>query len=243
MIIKKLKYAKYYGTLLIRNWRSKNKSYAQHGEDLLVEQLLGPIESFIDIGANDGVLFSNTYKFAKLGARGLCVEPSPSTFLKLRLNHLFHPRVRCIRAAVSNRSGSISFIKDGYEEVLSRVSDPSCSKKPNHLTDKPSISVPALTLKKILRRYSIFQQVDLLSVDVEGHEKQVFEGLEDCTFQARIIVLEADKMEIGNILSLPVFKDYTPKYTNGVNLILLHRSEAEKTQIKNYNLPGKFVHC
>ena len=241
--MKKLKYAKYYGTLLIRNWRCKNKSYAQHEEDLLVEQLLGSVESFIDIGANDGVLFSNTYKFAKLGARGLCVEPSLSTFLKLRLNHLFHPRVTCIRAAVSNRSGAISFIKDGYEEVLSRVTDPSCSQTANHSINKPTISVPALTLETILLRYKYFQQVDLLSVDVEGHEKQVFEGLKDCPFKARIIILEADKMEIGDILSLPFFKDYALKYTNGVNLFLMHKSEAKKQQNQNNSLPRKFFHC
>ena len=243
MIMKKLKYSKYYGTLLIRNWRSKNKSYAQHGEDLLVEQLLGKIKSFIDVGANDGVLFSNTYKFAKTGAGGLCLEPSPSCFLKLRLNHLFHPRVKCVRAAVSNRSGSISFIKDGYEEVLSRVTDSSCSQNANHSIDEPTISVPALTLKKILHRYSCFQQVDLLSVDVEGHEKQVFEGLQGYPFKARIIILEADKMETGRILSLPFFEDYAPKYTNGVNLFLMHKSEAEKQRNQNNSLPGKFVHC
>ena len=243
MIIKKLRYAKYYGSLLIRNWRNKDKSYAQHEEDLLVEQLLGPIESFIDIGANDGVLFSNTYKFAKLGARGLCVEPSPKTFLKLRLNHLFHPRVSCIRAAVSNRNGSISFIKDGYEEVLSRVSDLPIHQTVNDSSDKPTITVPAITLEKLLFRYTHLKKVDLLSVDVEGHEKQVFEGLKDCPFKARIIVLEADKMEIGNILSLPVFKDYTPKYTNGVNLFLIHKSESKKQQNQNNSLPGKFVHC
>ena len=243
MIIKKLRYAKYYGALLICNWRNKEKSYAQHDEDLLVEQQLGTIESFIDIGANDGVLFSNTYKFAKLRARGLCIEPSPTTFLKLRLNHLFHRRVRCIRAAVSNRSGSVSFIKDGYEEVLSRVSDLSCSQNANHLTDKHTISVPALTLEKILLRYKYFQQVDLLSVDVEGHEKKVFEGLKDCPFKARIIVLEADKMEIENILSLPFFEDYVAKFTNGVNLILLHKLEAQKQRNQNNSLPDKFVHC
>ena len=74
MKFKKLSYAKYYAGILFRNWTGKKESYAQHGEDLLVEQLLGEIESFIDIGANDGVLFSNTFQFAKKGARGLCVD-------------------------------------------------------------------------------------------------------------------------------------------------------------------------
>ena len=64
---KKLKYIKYYAKVLLNNWTVKKDSYAQHGEDKLVEQLLpNGVHSFIDIGANDGVLFSNTYKFAKM---------------------------------------------------------------------------------------------------------------------------------------------------------------------------------
>ena len=243
MRLKKLSYAKYYAGILFRNWTSKKESYAQHGEDLLVEQLLGRIESFIDVGANDGVLFSNTYKFAKDGARGLCLEPCPSTFFKLRLNHLFHPRVKCIRAAVSNRSGSISFIKDGYEEILSRVADPSCSQTDDQSSHEPTINVPALTLEQIFRKHSRFQQTDLLSVDVEGHERQVFEGLQNCPFQARVIIFETDKTDIESILSLPALKDYIPRYTNGVNLILMHKSESDADQATNKSLPGNFRPC
>ena len=243
MCLKKLSYAKYYAGILFRNWNSKKKSYAQHEEDLLVEQLLGRIESFIDVGANDGVLFSNTYKFAKVGARGLCLEPCPSTFFKLRLNHLFHPRVKCIRTAVSNRSGTISFIKDGYEEILSRVADPSSLQTDDQSPHEPSITVLALTLRQILKKYSRFQQTDILSVDVEGHERQVFEGLQYCPFQARVIIFETDKTDIESILSLPALQDYIPRYTNGVNLILMHKSESDEHLATNKSLPGNFRPC
>ena len=243
MCLKKLSYAKYYAGILFRNWTSKKKSYAQHEEDLLVEQLLGRIESFIDVGANDGVLFSNTYKFAKVGARGLCLEPCPSTFFKLRLNHLFHPRVKCIRTAVSNRSGTISFIKDGYEDILSRVADPSSLQTDTQSPHEPSITVLALTLGQILNKYSRFQQTDILSVDVEGHERQVFEGLQYCPFQARVIIFETDKTDIESILSLPALQDYIPRYTNGVNLILMHKSESDEHLATNKSLPGNFRPC
>ena len=66
---KKLRYIKYYTKVLLDNWTVNKNSYAQHGEDNLIEFLLPGVSSFIDIGANDGVLFSNTYKFAKMGAK------------------------------------------------------------------------------------------------------------------------------------------------------------------------------
>ena len=235
MLLKKLSYAKYYAGILFRNWTSKKNSYAQHGEDLLIEQLLGKIETFIDVGANDGVLFSNTYKFTKQGAHGLCLEPCPSTFFKLRLNHLFHPRVKCIRAAASNRSGSISFIKDGYEEILSRVADQS-----SHET---TLTVPALTLEQIFRKHRRFLHTDLLSVDVEGHERQVFEGLQDSPFNARLIIFETDKTSTDSILSLPTLQDYVPRYTNDVNLILMHKSESDASLTTIKSIPGNFRPC
>ena len=242
---KTLRYIKYYSRILLKNWGKTKETYAQHSEDVLVEQILGSgsVRSFIDVGANDGVLFSNTYKFAKAGTRGLCLEPCPSSFFKLRLNHLFHPRVKCIRAAVSNRSGSISFIKDGYEEILSRVADPPCSQAENQSFHEAAITVSTVTLEQILHKYSRFQQTDLLSVDVEGHERQVFEGLQNCPFQARAIIFETDKTDIESILSLPSLKDYIPRYTNGVNLILLHQSESEAHQATNKSLPGNFRSC
>ena len=74
-MIKKLRYLKYYAKVLLNNWTASKDSYAQHGEDKLVELLLPKgVHSFIDIGANDGVLFLNTYKFAKNGAQGCALN-------------------------------------------------------------------------------------------------------------------------------------------------------------------------
>ena len=85
-----LRYLKYYTKKLFRNWFTVEKSYSQHGEDLLIRSIIPDgVSSFIDIGANDGVLFSNSYKFAKSGAHGLCIEPSGSTFLNFVLTIYF----------------------------------------------------------------------------------------------------------------------------------------------------------
>ena len=104
------------------NWVQNNDTYAQHGEDNLIEVLLAEgVNSFIDIGANDGVLFKYC-KFAKQGARGICIEPSKQSYRKLKLNHLLHPKVKCIKGAVSDASGKLYLCDRGYESTLSEVS-------------------------------------------------------------------------------------------------------------------------
>jgi|TARA_B100001093_G_scaffold401249_1_gene388823 FkbM family methyltransferase len=213
-MIKKLRYLKYYAKVLLNNWTVYKDSYAQHNEDKLVELLLpNGVNSFIDIGANDGVLFSNTYKFAKNGARGLCVEPSSSSYNKLRLNHLFNPKVKCLHGAVSNFEGSIYLTDKGYESTLSTVS------KSKSIGSK---KVCCRTFSSILKDYPSFNKIDFLSIDVEGHEEEVIAGLGRSPFVTKIIVIESDKSEIEKLLTIEGLKDYYPIYTNSLNTILAH---------------------
>lgn len=227
-----MKYAKYYMRVLWENWTKTKNSYAQHEEDKLIELLLPQgVSSFIDIGANDGVLFSNSYKFAKKGASGLCVEPSRNSFRKLKLNHLFHPKVKCIQSAVSNDNGRIHLIEDGYESTLSYVSK---SKKSN------SYSVRCQTIDKILEKYPRFVKVDLLTIDVEGHEKEVFESLTNKYFRSKIIIIESNKSQIEDLISFHSLTDYEAHFFNGVNTVLLNKHDIFN---EIGRLPKGFIKC
>ena len=160
-MLQKLKYLKYYLGVLYNNWTVNKVSYSQHQEDELINLLLpNGVTSFIDIGANDGVLFSNTYKFAKKGASGLCIEPSKSSFRKLKLNHFFHPKVKCVNFAISDQNSTLFLNEEGYEKTLSRV-----SKK----ATKDSIKVISKTFDTLICENPSFTDIDLLSIDVDGH--------------------------------------------------------------------------
>jgi FkbM family methyltransferase len=71
---------------------------------------------YIDIGANDGVTMNNTYIFEQLGWTGICVEPLPDVYSKLRRNR----KCDCYNAAIAAESGNeINFIRASNVEVLS----------------------------------------------------------------------------------------------------------------------------
>ena len=160
---KTLRYRKKYSRILHKNWGQTQEPYSQHSEDIFIERTLGcDLRSFIDTEANDRGLFSNTYKFAKTGARDLCLEPCPSTFF-IHGSNAFGPRA------------------------------------PIAPVQYPTITVPTLTFEQNkLRRYSRFTQTNLLAVDVEDHERQVFVVLYNCPVKVRVIVLEADKTNIDS---------------------------------------------
>lgn len=231
-MLTKLKYVKYYSGLLLNNWTTNKLSYSQHQEDILLESLLPKgVSSFIDVGANDGVLFSNTYKFAKLGSRGLCIEPSRSSFLKLTLNHLFHPKIKCIRVGISDHAGEMFLSESGYENVLSTISENICSN---------SYPVDIISMNDLLQRFPIFRKADLVSIDVEGLEDMVIKGAGDSLLQTKIIILETDKSNVCQILELSSLRNHYPGYCNDINLILLNKNHIFANPIK---LPPGFYKC
>lgn len=216
-MINKARYLKYYAKVLYNNWTVNKDSYSQHGEDKLVELLLpNGVNTFIDIGANDGVLFSNTYKFAKIGARGLCIEPSLLAFRKLKLNQLLNKGVFCIKAAISKLNGKVLLQEDGYESTLSRVV--------NENTEN-SRYIPCITFDKLLEKYPQFLNVDFVSIDVEGHEIEVLQGLTNQNFYSKIIIIESDKLEIDELINLKCLDNYIPIIFNGINTFYVNKKE------------------
>ena len=108
-------------------------TFAHDKEDIRIEELIGEVKSFIDIGANDGILHSNVYKFILQGATGLSVEPIPSIYEKLVNNYKDYKNVTCVNTVVSNVSkivvmkacGVLSHIQDTADDKLcSRIKTP-----------------------------------------------------------------------------------------------------------------------
>ncbi len=123
-------------------------------------------ETIIDAGANIGmasIYFVHRYPKAKV----IAIEPEPSNFAVLARNTRPYPSIVPVQAALWNRDGEISI---GSREPNSGVKG-----KDGFVThDGPGTRVRALTLQTLMREMRI-TSVDLLKVDIEGAEKEVFE--------------------------------------------------------------------
>lgn len=59
--------------------------HSQNLEEKIILEYFGDfVGTFCDIGANDGITFSNTYALSKLGWCGNLIECSPRAFAKLK---------------------------------------------------------------------------------------------------------------------------------------------------------------
>ena len=149
--------------------------------------MLGQVRSFIDIGANDGITFSNTFYFAELGAAGLCFEPGRDVYALLQRVHKKNSAVLCINEAIAKTQRTVVLYEDGYAGLLSSL-HPSGKNQ----TLVKTRSVTARPLSYWLDRYERFRSVDLLSIDVEGGERSVPESIDFGRFSAKIIIAEID---------------------------------------------------
>ena len=134
--------------------------------------------AFVDIGAHNGVTFSNTLFFEReLNWRGLCVEPIPEVFSQLVSNR----QCTCVHACVAEEAGTKEFVRvHGYAEMLSGIAglhDPRHVERIHReVRDQGGalevIRVQSVRLDALLAQHGI-TSIDLLCIDVEGAELDV----------------------------------------------------------------------
>ncbi|HIJ71780.1 MAG TPA: FkbM family methyltransferase [Planctomycetes bacterium] len=89
-------------------------SYSQLDEDHHITQYFAKIfgnapGKFLDIGANNGITFSNTRRLLELGWNGVCVEPDPFAFGDLVKNNANGEKVVLINAGMNIQRGLCKF--------------------------------------------------------------------------------------------------------------------------------------
>jgi|APSaa5957512622_1039677.scaffolds.fasta_scaffold11832_1 FkbM family methyltransferase len=167
---------------------------AQFGEDRILWDLLGPKNDgfFLDIGAYDGVLGSNTYFFEQVGWSGICIEPNPWKYVECTNAR---PRSRVVHAALSRRHHV-------GVRPFTIVTEPTGSEALSFLTTSPlhlrrcqiesqrmvQVPVPVLSADIVLGDHA--GPIDFVSLDVEGAELDVLAGFDLNRFRPRAFVIE-----------------------------------------------------
>lgn len=136
----------------------------------------------VDVGANDGTLFSNTLAMEERGWRVLCIEPNPDNYGKLLTR-----RQEVCQSAISDYTGTGQF---SIVKLQKYDSDPGSSLTPLRiLSVDHTISVPVTTLDILFEDHEI-DHVDFLNLDIEGGEADALKGLNLDKYKPRLILIE-----------------------------------------------------
>lgn len=155
--------------------------HSQWGEDRwLAEHLQLPEQGiFVDVGAGDGTRGSNTLYFENLGWRGLCIDPDPRNKEPLRgrqcpidhraVSSLPGPQAFGFYKPKSSWSG-LRLAGDGYVQM----------------------TVNCVRLDTLLTENAI-TAIDLLSIDVEGTELDVWRSFDPNEHRPGLVIIEYDE--------------------------------------------------
>jgi len=175
---------------------SLNPTYhSQAGQDKFIEEFVfkGKTEGFfIEIGGHDGITGSNTLFFEKFrNWDGICIEASPRHYEMMRMSR----SVDCLNIALSNFDGESAFfeITQGPHQMSGLMAD----LEPNILENLKTsvdfegheITVPVMTFENLARERNL-QTVDYFSIDVEGAEINLLQGIDFDFTDIRVMSIE-----------------------------------------------------
>jgi len=168
-------------------------SYSGNFEDVILHRALADVRNgcYADVGASHPIAYSNTYAFYEKGWRGICVEPIGAysgIWREARAEDVF------VNAALGASAGQTTFHIYQQTPQLSTGSKATVQawRKDGRLPDQ-SVAVPVLTLNSVLEQHLAGRTLHLLSIDVEGMEKDVLAGFDLGKYRPWVVVIEATR--------------------------------------------------
>ena len=165
--------------------------YSQIGQDQWVNSILNGKKDgyFIELGACDGLIYSNTLYFEKyLNWSGICIEPNNNYCNDLNKNrkcHISHDLV------FSHENIEVDFsLCDAVSGIIDENIGPFTQKK-------EIIKKKTTTLTKILNEFNAPNIIDYLSLDVEGQEYNILKTFNFEKYKFRCITVEHNAPHVG----------------------------------------------
>jgi FkbM family methyltransferase len=168
---------------------------------------------FVELGANDGLRQSNTYKLQRsFGWTGLLIEPSPRQFVECIKNRSFGvtPAIKCAACVpfgyrdkfVEMEEADLMAVAKGLwlanDMVMAHA-----ELGQQFLADvrlRHQYGALARTLTSLLDEVNAPVDFDLLSLDVEGNEISVLQGLDFTRYSPRWILVEVYSNQVEDFL-------------------------------------------
>jgi len=186
--------------------------------------------TFIDIGAHDGITYSNSFFFETVrGWRGVAIEPNPDAFAKAAANR----NCTVLNCCVSNETGTAPFLKiSGYSEMLSGIAD---SYHPEHRQrveeelrqfggSAEMISVETRNLNDIASQCGL-AEVHYLSIDTEGNELSILQSVDFNRLFVHAATVEYNFEPVkAQMISLMHARGFDYAQTLGHDLVFLNRA-------------------
>ncbi len=207
------------------------KSYSQFGEDVALLSLLGKDKLrgykgflsdyqgfFVDVGCYHPIKHSNTYVLYKRGWRGVNIDIDK---IKIDAFNMVRKQDTNIVAAVSPQHGEIEVYRFGKYSLLTTLDKATADKYEQDYGKQVEVDrVQARSLTDILNTTAYKgRQIDVLTVDAEGHDYEVLSSLDYEVYKPKIILAESHERELDKVLHTQVHRFLADKGYSIVNWV------------------------
>jgi len=195
-----------------------------------------PVDAtIIDVGGNFGIM---ALQFAKQAKQGKVISFEPTHYAlekfkrNLELNPELNKRITVINSFVSDKSSNEASIKAFSSWKVSKSQQVE-EQHPVHLgLSKSSDGVGATTLNDFCKLSDI-QKLDLIKIDTDGHEFEVFKGAKDCIaiYRPKIV------FEVGKYVMKEKGIDFTfyLSYFEALNYKLFNSKSGKEITKNNFD--------
>jgi len=210
-------------------------TYAQSGEDLILSNLFYKLSidkpSYIDIGANHPSYISNTYYFYLRGSRGVCIEPNPFLFKKIKKLRK-RDTVLNVGVGFDEQPEADFYLFPKSAHGLSTFSKEEAEywkntgmKKAGKIEFEKIIKVKLISINTLITEYC--ENVpDFISIDVEGLDLAILQSLDFNLYSPRVFIVETLKYdseqnefknkEIINFMTGKGYEEYADTHVNTI---------------------------
>jgi FkbM family methyltransferase len=172
--------------------------YYEPQETSLVQSILRPGMSFVDVGANWGYFTLLAANLVGTRGRVLSLEPDPRLFpiLQGNVDRSGLKQVTALQLAAAKEAGTLTLVgytEDGGNFGISRIAA--------HTDGQERMfQVSAHSLDYILRQHQL-SPVDLMKMDIEGAEAFALAGLEESLATGKIkrLILELHPIQLAEL--------------------------------------------
>lgn len=188
-------------------------TYSQFAEDVLLARLLQKSDGFyVDIGAFHPKFGSNTYRLWRQGWRGINIDVDD---YKINLFRRYRPRDINLTLGVSSTDGEREYYFQHGESYGSMTSFESVFAKSR--ANKMNREVGARTVE-VRKLDSIVEEhlprtqdgqlvsIDLLSIDVEGHEHEILRVFDFARYRPKCICVEIHADCLADLVANPTYQ-------------------------------------
>ena len=202
------------------------ETYAQFGDDIFVMNLFHNIGtdkfSYLDIGAHNPYIISNTALFYQKGCRGINVEANP--YLMENFNK-FRPDDLNLNVGIGIEEGTMPFYMideySGLNSFCKNSLDERIKNWGNTDIKVSTYDIPVITLDHLIEKYCAGIFPDFLTIDIEGLDYSV---LSNYDFEKTgPLVIDVEIMgDIGNNMKeMLEKKGYKSTFRCGANFIFV----------------------